>query len=257
MAFTVTARHTGQNIGQTMTTDTHTPTLSSLLLVFAGGENDLHSTASSWQLPTGGGWTYSQIAASADFAWAGSTDFSTSACSWRADVGLSALGHTITVDKYSGTQSANYNAVSLDITGHNTSTPVAQSKTGGASVTQGDTVSGSVTLDATPATNGLVVAYFAAGNDAVGAFTAPTIGGQTMTQLHNQTGTFCHGGAWYRVITGAESSATVTCSDMGQSVGNWAGIVVEIAEAGAAPPETARRTPVIAPSRAAMHAAVW
>lgn len=232
MAFTVTARHAGQaSQTQTVTTGSATPTGSSLLLVFSGDYHDDHFTAAEWQTPTGGSLTYTSIATSASFPWNGASNFSLSCAAWRAPVGGSPSSFAATTDAYSGTQTGYYNALTVDITGHDPTTPVVQSKTGGAQANGGDTVSGSITLDSTPAVGSLVVVHFSAGNDSAGAFTAPTIGGQPMTQHHNQTATFCHGGVWSRVITGAESNNIITCSDMGQTVGNWAGVAVEIAEA--------------------------
>lgn len=235
MAFTVTARHSGTSgtaSAQTHTTNSVTPTASSLLLVFAGVQSDSHSTAHSWQPPTGGGWTYTQIAASAMYNWETTTLYPISAAMWEAPVGGSPAAHTVTVDGWSGSLLGTYSELSCDITGHNTTTPVVQFKTGGAVVNPASsTASGSVTLDTTPVTGNLVVVGFSAGNDAVGAFTSPTIGGQSMTQLHNLTGNYTHAGLWYWVITGAESNATITCSDLGETVGDWAAVAVEIAAA--------------------------
>ena len=235
MAFTVTARHSGTSgtaSAQTHTTNSATPTASSLLLVFAGVQSDSHSTAHSWQLPTGGGWTYTQIAASAMYNWETTTLYPISAAMWEAPVGGSPAAHTVTVDGWSGSLLGTYSELSCDVTGHNATTPVVQSKTGGAVVNPtSSTASGSLALDTTPTTGNLVVVGFSAGNDAVGAFTSPTIGGQAMTQLHNLTGNYTHAGLWYRVITGAESNATITCPDLGETVGDWAAVAVEIAAA--------------------------
>lgn len=233
MAFTVTARHSGTSgtsAVQTLATGSTTPTANSLLVAFGGVQSNSHATAHSWQLPTGGGWTYTSILASDQFDWETSPDFDVSCSLWRAAVGGSPGAHTVTVDAWSGTQTGTYGALCCDVTGHNASSPVLQSKKGGASINpNSSSASGALTFDSALTTGSLVIVGYASGNDAAGTYTAPTIGGQAMTELHNQSGTFTHCGMWYRVITGAESNATITCSDLGQSIGNWAATAVEIA----------------------------
>lgn len=237
MAFTVTARHAGQaNSAQTITTGSTTPTALSLLLLFSASENDGHFTNQAWQAPVGGSLTYTSIATSGFFAFSGAGGYQINASSWRAPVVIPSA-HTVVCDAYTATQAGYYNALAVDITGHDAVTPVTQSKTNGASTTTVSVGSpATIELDSTPAVGSLVVVYLAASNDAAGAFTAPTIGGQSITQHHNQSATFCHGGVWSRVITGTESNKTITCAGAGSSIGNWAGIAVEIKAAGGSSP---------------------
>lgn len=235
MAFTVTARHSGTNgttSSQTLTTDTVQPANNALLVLFGGKENDAHTQAQSWQAPNGGLLTYTDIATTAEFNWDGDASFATSGKAWRADTGVILTGFTITIDAYSTTNVALYNALACDITGHDTTTPVVKSATNGASLTPaGDSHSGTVTFASAAASGNLVLVYFAAGNDVSATYASPTAGaGKTFTQLFNQAGPACHGGLWYRVYDGTESN-TITCSDLGQSVGNYAAIAVEIAAA--------------------------
>lgn len=238
MAFAVTARHTGNNgqvSAQTFASNSVTPTASSLLLVVSTAENDGHATAQAVTI-SGGSLTYSNVIKSSDFAWDGSSTFALSCSLQRATVGGSPSAFAVTADHYSGTNLGYYSVAAVDITGHDTTTPVVQTKANGAT-SSGDTVSGTVTLDSTPTTTNLVVGVLAAGADGGGGFAAPTFGGQSMTQHHNQNPAagYTQVGMWSRVITGGESSAVFSCSDMGGAVGNWAGCVVEIALAGGAP----------------------
>jgi hypothetical protein len=230
MAFTITARHSGTSGAtavQTQATNSTTPTANSLLLAFACVERDLHTVVESWTISGGGTWT--AVAASASFAWNGTPDFNVTSALQSLAVGASPSAHTITADAWTGVEDGYYSVIAADITGHGA---LLQSKTGGATEGGGDSESLAVTFDSVLTNGSLVIACFAAGNDLAGAFTAPTIGGQAMIELHNLTGNFCHAGMWYRVLTGAESDQTVTCSDLGQSVGASAAILLEYAAAG-------------------------
>ena len=235
MAFTVTARHSGTSGAsgvQTLATGSTTPTANSLLVAFGGVQSNSHATAHSWQSPSGGSLSYTNIATSASFDWDGTTDFDTSCTLWRAAVGGSPSAHTVTFDAWSGTPTGYYGGLCCDVTGHDTTTPVLQSKTNGATTDSGAAApTGTVTFDNALVNGSLVIVGFASGNDGVAAYASPTIGGQAMTQLFNQTGTFCHCGLWYRVIDGTESNRTITCSDLGTSIGNYAVAAVEIAAA--------------------------
>ena len=233
MAFAVTARHQGaptETSSQTDVTDSVTPTASSLLLTFWAAERNTHTTAEAVQTPTGGGWTYTQRAVSTAQTWDGDNQFSILAALYSAPVSGSPGAHTVTVDSWSGTQTGFYATICCDITGHDTTTPFVQTKTNGGT-SSGDSVSGTVTLDSTPANGNLVIVAFFAGADGGGGFAAPTIGGQAMTSVRNQNGSFNQGCVYYRVRTGAESNNVITCSDVGNSVGNWTAIAAEVAVA--------------------------
>lgn len=235
MAITVTARHnatSGASAVQALASSSTTPTANSLLLAFGGVQSNSHATAHTWQTPTGGGLTYTNIATSASFDWETSPDFDTSCTMYRAPVGGSPGAHTVTVDAWSGTQTGTYGVLCCDTTGHNTTTPVLQSKIGGATINpNSSSASGTIVFDNNLTVGSVIIVGLASGNDTAGAYTAPTIGGQSMTQLFNQSGTLTHCGLWYRAITGAESNKTITCADFGQNIGNWAGVAVEIAAA--------------------------
>jgi len=254
MAFSVTSRHSGTSgtSAQTLATNSTTPTASSLFLVGWASETDNNATAPSQQTPTGGGYSYSLVDKAGDataWEWNGTSGFRIAGGLYRADVSGSPSAHTVTVDSFSGTTVAFYSAVCLDITGHSSSTPV-QTKINGANVAAAsDTASGTITLNSTPTTSNLVIAVFGAGADGGGLPAVPTAGvGKTFTQV-NAVGSLaaCNVGMYYRVWDGSEST-TITCSDLGQQVGNWFGIAAEIPAAADGPPPTAPSLFLIRPS---------
>lgn len=231
MAFTVTARHSG-NTGQvqpeTITSDSTTPSANSLLVVASCTQNNAHQTATSWSF-SGGGWTYTTRATRGPHAFNAQTEYSQSSALATAPVGGSPSAHTIVVDPYAGAQQGAQNVVACDVTGHNVSSPVVQTAVNGQSETTIDNAVGTVTLGSTPATGNLVIVAFAAGADSSGGFAVPTAGaGKTLTSLFNQNDSWTQGSLWYRVWDGSEST-TITCSDMGQAVGSWTAIAIEIA----------------------------
>lgn len=239
MAFTVTSRHsansdTGASV-QTITTDSQTPTASSLLLFFSGVEGD---TAPSITVtdPTGGSLTYTLVdkaGESPDIPYAGDAGFKAGAAMYRADIGSSPSAFAITSDLLTTTAVGWYAALSCDITGHSSSTPV-QTKGGGATVNpMSSSASGTLTLTSTPATGNLVVVAIFSTADAGGAFTAPTVGGQAMTPVAAQNNAgYTHAGLWYREWTGAESSNVITSTDLGDNVGSYVIVAVEIPATG-------------------------
>lgn len=231
----VTARHSGTSgtsAVQTLATNSTTPSADSLLLVFAAAQPDNVDLAHSWQAPTGGSLTYTAVDTSAQFNWETTLNFKIQAAMWRATVGATPSAHTVTVDAWSTTQAGTYSAVACDVTGYNTSSPVVQTKTGGGTVNPtSSSASGAVTFDSALTTGSMVVVGYGAGNDVAGAFGTPSLGGRTMHPLHNLTGNYTHAGMWYLVIDGSESNATITCPDLGETVGNWAAVAVEVAAA--------------------------
>ena len=237
--FVVTARHSG-NLGtssaQTLTTSSTTPTADSLLLAFYAAENDGHNVATTLGAPTGGGLSYSlvnKIGDSVTIPWdTAATDFRISSALYQATVGSSPTAHTVVFDAYSGTNLGFYAGACVDITGHNTSSPVVQSKTAGTTKPGGSAETGTVVLDSTPTAGNLLIVAFSAGADSGGGFASPTAGvGKTFTQSFNQSSAYAQVGIWWRICDGTES-ATITCSDLGQLVGNYTAHAVEIAPAG-------------------------
>lgn len=243
MAFTVTARQsvsTGTVGSQTATTNSTTPTASSLFIACWGSENNSDSTAPSLQTPTGGSLTYTLIAKNGEsptLPWSGSATFNAAHGVYRADVGGSPASFAVTFDSFVGTNTAFYEGSCFDITGHSSSTPV-QSKANGATVNpSSNTATGTVTFDAAVTSGNLIAVSIYSTSDAGGAVTSPTIGsGKTFTTISaGSSAAFSTIGTFYRVADGTEST-TITCSDLGQSVGSYSMIAFEIAAAGGAPP---------------------
>jgi hypothetical protein len=240
VAFAVTARQSGNSgtsSGQTLTTSSATPTASSLFLVCWGQENDANATAPSYQAPSGGGLTYTLVgsAGATSYPWNGDDGFRLGTAVYRAPVGPSPTGFAVTVDSFSGTLAAFYGAVCLDVTGHDPAAPIRAGSVGigGGSKAQGNTESGTVTLGATPSVGDLVVVAFTAGADDGGGFAVPTAGvGKAFTAVVNQNTPYCQTGVFYRVWDGTEST-TITCSDLGQSVGNYSAVAFAVAPAAA------------------------
>jgi hypothetical protein len=154
MAFTVTARHSG-NTGSVSTpteaSDSQTPTASSLLLTFFGAENNFHTQVIGRSI-SGGSLTYTAVdAAPADglagYAFDTDATFAAGAALYRADVGGSPSAFTITVDQWATANDGAYAVLSCDVTGHSSSTPV-QTKSFGTAITLADHPTGTLTLTA-------------------------------------------------------------------------------------------------------------
>jgi hypothetical protein len=254
MAFTVTARHDYNSVTtstQTVTTSSTTPTANSLLFCGWGGQNDNNAT-SNFSIrsgtPISGGslsWVNLGYADDGDtdgWPWgAPVAEYAIGGSAWYAVIGSSPSSFGITVDAdTSSAETFFYHLSAFDVTGHDTSTPIRSGSAGvnGAGGYNGsDSVSGSVTLGVTPASGELILCWFGSAPDNGGGFATPTAGsGKTMTAiLHQNTGN-TQVSSWYRVSDGTES-ATISCSDVGQAVGNWwaIGLVVNPAPSGATP----------------------
>jgi hypothetical protein len=233
VVFAVTARHSGNTASAaaaSLVTSSTTPTASSLFIVFYSSENNNDAGAPAANAPTGGGLTYTSIAASSAFNWSGLPEYASRGSAWRATVGGSPSAFAVTVSN--GIGSSYYGAVCLDITGHDTTTPIVQSATGGASKSGGDAESGTVTLGAAPTAGNLIVVAVGAGSDSGGGISVPEAGsGKTLTAVTSQTNQPHQVGIWTRVADGTES-ATITIADLGQSVGNYDVVAFEVAIAG-------------------------
>jgi hypothetical protein len=243
MTFAVTARHLGDNgtsSSQTVATGSTTPTADSLFVVGWGSEADSSNTAVAIQPPTGGSLSYTQVATLGEgtggsvIPWDGDSRFRLGMGVYRADVGGSPSAFAVTCDSYSGTTTAFYAAACCDITGHDTDTPVVQSAALGATKGAGDSETGTVVLGSTPTAGNLILVIVTAGADGGGGFASPTAGsGKTFTQVLNDPNAFQQTAIFYRVADGAEST-TITFSDLGQGVGHYGAVAVEIAaESGA------------------------
>lgn len=222
MAFALTSRisDTGGSASQNKTTASFTPTANSLLVVATSAQRESHTTASSWSISDSASLTWTSRALSSNITGSFGGDLQV----WTAPVGGSPASMTVTVDPWATTVTGWIGIEIFDITGHNTTTPLAQAATTNTTTSTGNAVSLTATLGASPTNGNLVLGIFTGQNDASGAFAA--ISG--FTQLSAPSGTFDHIGIWYRSDT---TTAAITQSDLGQSV-NWgAAAAMEIAAA--------------------------
>jgi hypothetical protein len=243
MAFTVTARHSGTNAetaATSLTTASTTPTASSLFIAAYGGQMDAFGTVNLPEMnaPTGGSLSYTLIERDGDttgsaYLWGSTNGFWTGGACYRADIGGSPASFAVTVDP-DATANTFAAAVCFDITGHNTGSPIVQAAANGANINpESSGAAGSVTLGAAPTNGNLIVVVFFCGVDSAGGATSPTAGaGNTFTALgNNQSARFCAVSAFYRVADGDES-ATISTTDLGESVGNYVAVAFEVAAAG-------------------------
>ncbi len=136
---------------------------------------------------------------------------------------------TVTVDASAGNEF--YAVIGFDVTGYDTGTPFAQASVdNGAQIDPaGSSESGTLTLGSTPTSGNLVVAMFGAGADSGGGFATPS----GYTALVNQNQAYCQAAVFYHTTT---TTAAVTCTDLGDSVGNWGGIIFEMTLDAGGPP---------------------
>jgi hypothetical protein len=217
VAFSVTNRgtdHNGTTATATIDVGPFTPTASSLLLAFCQREEDNSAATVDNDMsdPTGGSLTYTTI----EECFVGASTFQKKSQLWYAQVGASPSSMSVTFDG-SPTYNCWYVVGCVDITGHDSTDPIAQSEFSAEVRDNGDGSTQSVTLPGALTTGNLVVVYISSSVDNGGqAPAAPTLGGQSMTQVQlaapNEYEQFV---CYYRVVTGAESNATVTCSDVG------------------------------------------
>jgi hypothetical protein len=249
MAFTVTSRHVGKTNFQTVTTDSVTPTASSLLIGAAIAQATANVVTQDWLPPTGGSLSYTEQAVSAQVPWAATLDdYAATGALWWAAVGSSPSAFAITLDALNTATAFEYDTQWCDVTGHDSGNPVVQSKAASSTIGSGGTPdsssSGTIVLDAPPTAGSLLITYFGVGNDAAGAPASPTAGsGKTFTTLGSTSTTFTAGILSYRICDGTES-ATITCSDLGESIGQYVGLAIEIRPDSASVVAGPARTPL-------------
>lgn len=211
------------------TSASFTPPANSELITFAVAGRDNHVTARNWTISDSltGSWT--SIAESTLTPWGPNAGYNTryalNVRAWRQSIGASPSARTVTVD--ASTNSEFYALIIYAITGHNTSSPLAQAAVANnvQAATEGDSsLSLTLTLGSAPTSGNMVIAMFGAGADSGGGFATPT----GYTALTNQNLNYCPGAVFYHTST---TTAAVTCSDLGQVVGNGGGIIIEIAAA--------------------------
>jgi hypothetical protein len=242
-AFTVTARQSGTNAATpaaSLTSSSATPTADSLFLVAYGAEMDAFGTENLPVLstPTGDALSFTLVDKDGDvtpgYLWGSSNGFWTAGGVWRAPIGASPSAFTVTVDGSDDAANALHSLICFDITGHDTANPIVQAAHNGARINpESSAAAGTVTLPAAPTASNLIVVVFIAGADSGGGFASPTAGaGKTFTAVgNNQSAGSVQVGAFTREADGSEST-TITCSDLGDSVGNYVAVAFEVAAAG-------------------------
>lgn len=224
---------------QTVTSASFTPRGNSLLLVFAAGQLNLDPGAR--DLPaspiTGtGGLSFTEresYEGTATPKYSAGADYRLNGGMFTAPVGASPAAQTVTFDPTTDATTGWHSLIVADVLGFDNIIQTAKNST--TENNGSDSVSLAVTLGATPAVGSLVLVNFASQADQGTGFTAPTMGGQAMTQMFSQNGAYTQGGVWYRIIDGSESNATIICSDVGNSVGGAIAFAVEM---GDPPPAT-------------------
>lgn len=250
MAFTVTARQSGNSgstSSATFTTGSATPTANSLFVVFSGGESDGVGMTPAIQTPVGDALTFTLVAKGGEsptYAWSNDGGYKVSAAMFRAPVGSTPSAFAVTVDHWADASAAFYSAICLDITGHDTTTPVVQSKVAGGQYAANDAQAATVTLDSTPSVGQLVIFAVEAASDSGGGFATPTAGvGKTFAPVTVQNTGYQQAAVWYRIWDGTEST-TITCSDLGTQTGAHVAVAAVVAPAtggGTTTPVTATR----------------
>ena len=248
MAFVVTNRgtnDTGTGTAATVSVGAFTPSANSLLFLMGQSETDdgssINPTAA---VPTATGLTFTAQGEVEGASAIEDTGFEKIAGFYTAPVGGSPSSITVTWDGTTGA-AAWYTAGCWDVTGHNTTTPVVQVATPQAANPGGAAnPAETVTLGSTPTVGNLVIAMFSASVVTGSTIAAPTIGGQAMTVIHNNSpNDYEQHGAWYRIITGDETTNVITCTSCGGSE-TYAtfGFAIEIAlAAGGSDPAWRRR----------------
>lgn len=217
LAFTQRYNDTAAAATQSVTSPSFTPSANSLLVVAVSPQRENHTTAQSYSISDSIGLTWTQRGQTGNVTGAFGGDLIV----WTATIGGSPAAMTVTVDPWATSVTGWIGIEIFDVTGHDTSTPMAQAGTTSTTTSTGNTVSLTVTLGSSPTNGNGVVGIFAAQNDAAAAFAA--ISG--FTALVNPSPINDHIGVFYRTDT---TTAAITNSDLGQSV-NWgAAVALEI-----------------------------
>ncbi|MEE9125402.1 MAG: hypothetical protein V3U14_13065, partial [candidate division NC10 bacterium] len=240
MAFTTTARQAGNNAKTsvtTLTTAAATNTADSLLLAFASSTQDDFGAdrAPAISTPTGGGLTWTEVVKAGETeGWSLnglSPDTDQAIACHRAVVGGSPSSFAITHDHATAGNSAFMGAATVDITGHDPTTPIIQAKANGGTSGGGDSESGTVEFTSALTVGSRVIVYWGPAADVNSTPADPTIGGQTMTSVMTSDVGYHTYRISYRDITGDETDKIITCADLGEDVLAFTVIAVEVAAA--------------------------
>jgi len=209
--------------------------------------NAASSTNASWTAASGGSLSYTTVRQETN-----DEDYRSSLYVARAQVGASPSAFTVTADAISTGDNGWYSISCVDITGHDTTTPIVGTPVGNNAEGLGgsDSASSTVTLGATPTAGNLIVVVYSCKADSGGGFRHPDRrSGKTFTAAVNQNAGYTQNAVFYRVADGAEST-TITCSDMGQAVYGWTAAAFEIAAGASGVTGTSAQTLAAATSSA-------
>ena len=232
MSFALTQRSSvsgGTTSAGSQATGSFTPAANSRLFVFAAAERDNNTATRSWTISDTGSHSWIKLDESTLYQWGDlvspPNSYHINVVCWYTDISGSPAAMTVTVDASTGNEF--YSVIAFDVTGYDTAAPFPQASVdNGANINPASSAaSGVLTLGSAPTNGNLVVALFGAGADMGGGFATPT----GYTVLTNQSQGYTQAGAFYHVTT---TTAAVTCSDLGQTVGAWGGIVFEMKLAG-------------------------
>ena len=236
MAITVTLKDSTEDTDgagtQTRTSGSFTPESNSRVFVFCGVEKANHSTAFSFSctdsVDGSGGWI--KDTETAAYAWGNQSNFHTASVLFYNDFGVGAASRTVTIDPFATADLGFFALMVFSVTGHYITRalgiPDSSFKqprtTNGANINPAvSNASGTLTLGVAPVSGNTVVAMFAAAGDLVAPCSVPT----GYTDLVSQDNIYIHGSVFYHQST---TTAAVTSSDLGDTVGNWAGIIMEV-----------------------------
>lgn len=238
--ITLTLHSSSRNASsQTIASASFTPTANSRLFVWCCAQADGNTVASSWavtdSIDGATGWTIDTTTSA--YNWVNLNMYTVQGILAWKDIGGSPSAMTVTLDRWSGgTELGSYSLIVFDAAEHNIGSPFAQARVAnGAAVDAGgatpsDTASGTLTLGGAPTSGNAVVAMFAAGGDVAAVCSTPA----GYSSLASQSDAPTHGAAFYHLDT---TTAAVTSSDLGEDVGNWCGIIMEIAADAGGEPE--------------------
>jgi hypothetical protein len=212
-------------------TGSFTPTDNSRLFIFAAAERDGHLNARNWTISDTLSKTWTKLDESTLYQWGGggggsAEAFHLNSVCWYTDI-VTGASMNVTVDASTGNEF--YGVIAFSITGYDTGSPFPQASVdNGAEINPAsNSASGVLTLGSSPTSGNMVVAMFGVGGDVAAASATPS----GYTALTSQSNNYCHAGVFYHTST---TTAAITSSDLGQSVGNWGGIAFEMALAAAA-----------------------
>lgn len=220
-----TALASGSNnttAGSTITTASVSPTVGKKLLIFVTSQSNNHTNGYNWGITASTGTTPTFVNNTSSYVFDASTNYVQASALFELTP-TAAGARTFTIDPNTSSGSdfySSYTIIEIDIFD---SYQIA--KAGGATVTpSSDSATAALSLDNEPLTSNMVIALFGIGNDSSGASTVPT----GFSTIVNQTQTFTKVGAFYLA---APDITTASISDLGQSIGAWAGFILEIQSA--------------------------